>query len=80
MSVVARNGYPVLLGDGESVDRRVGSDGRQGSAHVLQVPHSNRPVVRTGNHFVRPGEHSRGNGLGVTLSIRSRLRVNKKQK
>ena len=69
MSVVARNGYPVLLGNGESVDRRVSSDGRQRSAHVLQVPYSNRPVVRTGNHFVRPGEHSRSNGLGVTLKM-----------
>ena len=67
VSIVTRNRDPVFLGDGESIDRRVRSDCRQRRSHILQIPHSDRPVVGTRNHFVSPGENGRRHGLGVTL-------------
>ena len=68
VSIITRDGDPVLPGDGESVDGRICPDGSQRSSHVLQVPNADSPIVRTRNHFVRAREHSRCHGLGMTLN------------
>ena len=68
VSIVARNGDPILLRNGESIDGRIRPDRRQWSPHVFQIPDADGPVVGTGHHFVRTGEHRRRHGLGVTLN------------
>ena len=67
VSVVAGNGDPILLGDGEPIHGWIRPNGGQRSAHVFQVPNPNSPVVRTGYHFVRSGKHRRRHRLGVAL-------------
>ena len=67
MSIVAGDGDPVLLGDGESIDRRIRPNCRQRSPHVFQIPNADCPVVGAGHHFIRAGKHGRRYGLRVTL-------------
>lgn len=57
VAVVVRYGNHSPGRHGQPIDGRVRPDGGQSRAHVAQLPHLDRTVIGTGDHFVVAGEY-----------------------
>lgn len=62
VAIVMRYRYYAIPRYGQPIDGRIRPDSGQRRPHITQVPHLDRAIIRSGDHFIVAREHGRGHG------------------